>query len=208
MPDEEDKEKGEKKGKRKVAKDAKDAKDAPKEKEKEKRDDKAATATDGKRAPPPAPPKKRLPPPPLKRAAPASSAGTPTGTGTPVAAVPRRSLLQSTMASLSKGTPEKKPEAAPERPRAGAWTEPFVLSHEQETQFANASIQRSYAAAARAKLGDPPLRLQTAKDVYRLDQLAARQRGRSIQVPGNMGIVTTGLAARLVAEVLSGGAKY
>lgn len=126
----------------------------------------------------------------------ASPAGTPSRAAPAAAVGPRPSLLASTLSKLSVKTDKKPASAAAagtgssanepdlhrERPRAGAWADEFVLTPEQDAQYAAASIQRSYASAERVKMVTPAMRIQEPKDAYKADFLVSGEKEESERV--------------------------
>ncbi|WRT68544.1 uncharacterized protein IL334_005521 [Kwoniella shivajii] len=106
-------------------------------------------------------------------------------------------LLQGTSTPKAKEGKDLKKET-PKPVRRGGWTDEWVLTPEQEREFAASRPRREAERKEREEWGNDPVNLQEAKDIYRVDSMQSR----TIAIPGAMGIQTGGKASAMVRALL------
>ncbi|WVW85473.1 hypothetical protein I302_107511 [Kwoniella bestiolae CBS 10118] len=82
--------------------------------------------------------------------------------------------------------------------RRGGWADEWVLTPEQEKEYAASKGQREAERKKREEWRKNPVNLQEAKDIYKVDSMQPR----TIAVPGAMGIQTSGKPSEVAAALL------
>ncbi|KAK8854661.1 hypothetical protein IAR55_003400 [Kwoniella newhampshirensis] len=141
---------------------------------------------------------------PIKKPQPKPSTGTPAAAGSKPQGL---GLLGNTLALLQGvGTPKANKDKGDaigkneiKKPvRKGAWMDEWVLTPDQEKEFAASKEQRDAERQAREAWKDDPVNLQEGKDAYRVDSMKTR----TIAVPGAMGIQTGRKPSQMVGALL------
>ncbi|WWC90510.1 uncharacterized protein L201_005446 [Kwoniella dendrophila CBS 6074] len=140
----------------------------------------------------------------------AGQAGTPVATAKPSAhgiglLGNTLALLQGTSSTPKAKDPSKKDNAGkdvkkdtPKITRRGGWQDEWVLTAEQEREYAASKAQRETERKRREEWRINPVNLQEAKDSYRIDAIQPR----TIPVAGAMGIGSSIKPSALVSSLL------